>query len=65
MQALPIFFNIAQRLCIVIGGGDVATRKVLMLRKAQGQVTVISPVLCDELRMKHIQDRANGSFAGG
>ena len=51
MQALPIFFNIAQRLCIVIGGGDVATRKVLMLRKAQGQVTVISPALCDELRV--------------
>lgn len=53
MQALPIFFNIAQRLCIVIGGGDVATRKVLMLRKAQGQVTVISPELCDALRSMH------------
>lgn len=51
MQALPIFFNIAQRPCIVIGGGDVATRKVLMLRKAQGQITVISPALCDELRV--------------
>ena len=50
MQALPIFFNIAQRSCIVIGGGDVATRKVLMLRKAQGQVTVISPDLCDALQ---------------
>ena len=55
MQALPIFFNIAQRLCIVIGGGDVATRKVLMLRKAQGQVTVISPELCDALRSMHAQ----------
>ncbi len=50
MQALPIFFNIAQRLCIVIGGGDVATRKVLMLRKAQGRVVVISPELCAELQ---------------
>lgn len=55
MQALPIFFNIAQRPCIVIGGGDVATRKVIMLRKAQGQVTVISPELCDELREMHAQ----------
>lgn len=55
MQALPIFFNIAQRPCIVIGGGDVATRKVIMLRKAQGQVTVISPELCDELREMHTQ----------
>lgn len=55
MQALPIFFNIAQRPCIVIGGGDVATRKVIMLRKAQGQVTVISPELCEELREMHAQ----------
>lgn len=55
MQALPIFFNIAQRPCIVIGGGDVATRKVIMLRKAQGLVTVISPELCEELREMHAQ----------
>lgn len=50
MQALPIFFNIAERLCVVIGGGDVATRKVVMLRKAQGNVTVISPELSNELQ---------------
>lgn len=50
MQALPIFMNIAQRLCIVIGGGEVATRKVMMLLKAQGAVTVISPELNHELQ---------------
>lgn len=50
MQALPIFMNIAQRLCIVIGGGEVATRKVTMLLKAQGAVTVISPALDHELQ---------------
>lgn len=50
MQALPIFFNIAQRRCLVIGGGDVATRKVTMLLKAQGNVVVISPELTSELQ---------------
>lgn len=50
MQALPIFFNIAQRRCLVIGGGDVATRKVTMLLKAQGDVVVISPELTAELQ---------------
>lgn len=50
MQALPIFFNIAQRPCIVIGGGEVAMRKVVMLRKAQGNVTVIAPALGHELQ---------------
>jgi uroporphyrin-III C-methyltransferase / precorrin-2 dehydrogenase / sirohydrochlorin ferrochelatase len=51
MQALPIFFNIQDRLCIVIGGGDVATRKVTMLLKANAAVTLISPALCQELSL--------------
>jgi uroporphyrin-III C-methyltransferase/precorrin-2 dehydrogenase/sirohydrochlorin ferrochelatase len=50
MQALPIFFNIKNRLCIVVGGGEVATRKVTMLLKADAAITLISPDLCQELR---------------
>lgn len=38
MHSLPIFFNIQQKTCVVIGGGDVATRKVTMLRKAGASV---------------------------
>jgi uroporphyrin-III C-methyltransferase / precorrin-2 dehydrogenase / sirohydrochlorin ferrochelatase len=51
MQALPIFFNIKHRLCVVIGGGDVATRKVVMLLKADASVTLVSPTLCQELSL--------------
>lgn len=50
MQALPIFFNITNRLCIVIGGGEVATRKVGMLLKANATVVVISTEFCLELQ---------------
>lgn len=49
MHALPIFFNITNRHCVVIGGGDVATRKVLMLLKANAAVTLISPEICHAL----------------
>ena len=49
MQALPIFFNIKNRLCVVIGGGDVATRKVTMLLKASAAITLYSPEICHEL----------------
>ena len=49
MQALPIFFNITNRHCVVIGGGDVATRKVIMLLKAQAAITLYSPEICTEL----------------
>ena len=50
MQALPIFFNIKNRHCVVIGGGDVAMRKVSMLLKASAAVTIYSPEICHELQ---------------
>ena len=50
MQALPIFFNIKNRHCIVIGGGDIAVRKVTMLLKADAAVTLFSPEICHELQ---------------
>ena len=50
MQALPIFFNIKNRHCVVIGGGDVAMRKVSMLLKASAAITLVSPELCHELQ---------------
>jgi uroporphyrin-III C-methyltransferase / precorrin-2 dehydrogenase / sirohydrochlorin ferrochelatase len=50
MQALPIFFNIKNRHCVVIGGGDVAMRKVSMLLKAQAAITLYSPEICHELQ---------------
>lgn len=50
MQALPIFFNIKNRHCVVIGGGDVALRKVSMLLKASAAITLYSPEICHELQ---------------
>jgi uroporphyrin-III C-methyltransferase/precorrin-2 dehydrogenase/sirohydrochlorin ferrochelatase len=50
MQALPIFFNIKNRHCVVIGGGEVALRKVSMLLKAQAAITLYSPEICHELQ---------------
>ncbi len=50
MQALPIFFNIQNRHCVVIGGGEVATRKVTMLLKAGAAITLYSPKICHELQ---------------
>lgn len=50
MEYLPIFIKIKQRSCLVVGGGSIAARKVALLRKAQAEVTVVSPELCDELQ---------------
>jgi uroporphyrin-III C-methyltransferase/precorrin-2 dehydrogenase/sirohydrochlorin ferrochelatase len=49
MQALPIFMNIRHRLCIVIGAGEVAARKVTMLLRAEASVSVYAPEICPSL----------------
>ena len=45
MDYLPIFLNIRQQPCLVVGGGAVAARKTAMLLRAGGHVTVLAPAL--------------------
>lgn len=49
MDFLPLFLNIKNKSCLVVGGGEVAARKVNLLRKAGGNVTVVAPELCPGL----------------
>jgi uroporphyrin-III C-methyltransferase / precorrin-2 dehydrogenase / sirohydrochlorin ferrochelatase len=53
MKSFPIFINLIHRPVIVIGGGDVALRKIEMLLRAGAKITVIASTLCKEL--KHYQ----------
>ena len=45
MESLPIFFKIKGRPCVVIGGGEVAARKVALLCDAGARVRVVAPIL--------------------
>jgi len=47
---LPIFMNIKAQPCLVVGGGEVAARKVFLLLRAGGKVAVVAPELCGELQ---------------
>ena len=47
MDHLPIFINIRQRPCLVIGGGDIALRKINLLIKAQAKIDCLSPLFCE------------------
>lgn len=45
----PVSLDIAGKLCVVIGGGNVAARKVRGLLAAEGRVRVVSPDLTGSL----------------
>lgn len=47
----PMFVDIRGRRCVVIGGGEVAMRKVARLVDCGGDVEVISPELCSGLQI--------------
>lgn len=49
-QFYPIFLNLTGKNCLVIGGGQVAARKVQSLLDCGAQVEVISPALTDSLQ---------------
>jgi uroporphyrin-III C-methyltransferase / precorrin-2 dehydrogenase / sirohydrochlorin ferrochelatase len=64
MDFLPIFLDIKGQDCVVIGGGEVATRKIALLLRAGGRVTVISPELSEGVarmaengEIRHIRSR--------
>lgn len=49
MNYLPIFFDVRNCNCLVVGGGEIAARKIALLLRAGARVTVISPQLGAEL----------------
>lgn len=49
MDQLPIFIKLKGRRCVVVGGGEIALRKISLLRKADAAVVVVSPELCAAL----------------
>ena len=54
MDFFPLFLRIRDRDCVVIGGGEVAARKVALLTRAGGRVRVVSPTLAPGLQ--HLAD---------
>ena len=50
MQRLPVFLNLHDKPCLVVGGGDVAARKVGLLQRTGAAVTVLAPTVTAALQ---------------
>lgn len=53
MNYLPIFADLRQRPVLVVGGGEVATRKIDLLQRAGAEVWVAARSLCEPLHEQH------------
>ncbi|MBN7122529.1 siroheme synthase CysG [Erwinia billingiae] len=49
MDYLPIFADIRNKPVLIVGGGDVAARKIDLLRRAGARVQIAARTLCEEL----------------
>jgi uroporphyrin-III C-methyltransferase/precorrin-2 dehydrogenase/sirohydrochlorin ferrochelatase len=50
MRYLPVYLDAQALPCLLVGGGEVAARKLALLQRVGGQVTVVAPELGPELR---------------
>ena len=57
MRYYPVYLDIINRNCLVVGGGGVATRKIRTLRACGALVTVISPAVTEEIHALFAQNQ--------
>ncbi|MBH0065250.1 siroheme synthase CysG [Psychrobacter sp. SZ93C1] len=50
MNTFPLFFKLEDRKVLIVGGGDVALRKADLLSRAGAAITILAPVISDEIQ---------------
>ncbi|MCW8878419.1 MAG: siroheme synthase CysG [Kangiellaceae bacterium] len=69
MDYFPLFTDIKQKECLVVGGGEIAFRKASALLRAGSNVTIVAPEICDNVQdlaenaaCKIVQQKYQNSF---
>lgn len=64
MAYFPMFVDMTERECLIVGGGNVAYRKVIVMLDFGAKVTVVAEDICDELRKLTLDDIASEDNTG-
>ena len=51
MSYFPIYIDLKDKKCIVVGGGRIALRKIEILHQFGAKITAIAPYICDAIYM--------------
>ena len=62
MQYFPVFFDIRERPCLVVGGGEVAARKAEQLLRAHAEVRVVAPAMGEAMTGLLQQEKLTGAI---
>ncbi|MBI4777707.1 bifunctional precorrin-2 dehydrogenase/sirohydrochlorin ferrochelatase [Candidatus Desantisbacteria bacterium] len=54
MRYYPICLDVKDKKCVIVGGGEVAARKIVFLLNCEANITVISPQINEEINA-HLQ----------
>lgn len=55
MAYFPMFVDLADKSCLVVGGGSIAYRKAVVLLDFGARVTVVSPFVCEEIKQLSVE----------
>ena len=61
MDYLPLFHNLKGRRVVVVGGGEIALRKVRLVQEAGALITLVAKNFCPDLLDMHSSDSKQGS----
>ncbi len=62
MSYFPMFIELKERRCLVVGGGDIALHKVKVLIDFGAHVTVVSPDILLEIKQMELVSYREGKF---
>ena len=60
MDYLPLFHNLKGRNILVIGGGEIALRKVRLVQEASAIITIVAKDFCPDLLEMDARDKEHG-----